>query len=88
VVVVLCMKLAYWFDREESMNSWVDARLKGVKEWVQKEGIQVVGAWVTCLGVSAMEVQMVPEGLLRKVVGLLINFGILGVWVGGEQWKN
>jgi|LauGreDrversion4_2_1035121.scaffolds.fasta_scaffold186212_3 hypothetical protein len=31
---------------------------------------------------------MVPEGLLRKGVGLLINFGILGVWVGGEQWKN
>ena len=56
MVVVLCMKLAYWLDREESMNSKVDARLKGVKEWVQMEDIQVVGAWVTCLGVSAMEV--------------------------------
>ena len=56
MVVVLCMKLSYWFDREESMNSKVDARLKGVKEWVQKEDIQVVGALVTYLGVSAMEV--------------------------------
>jgi hypothetical protein len=35
IVVVLCIKGSYWFDREESMNSKVDVKLKGVKDAIQ-----------------------------------------------------
>jgi hypothetical protein len=35
IVVVLCIKGSYWFDREESMNSKVDVKLKGAKDAIQ-----------------------------------------------------
>ena len=35
IMIVVCMKAAYWFDREESLNNKVDERFKRVKELVQ-----------------------------------------------------
>jgi hypothetical protein len=34
IVVIACIKGSYWFDREESMNTKVDPRLKEVKDFM------------------------------------------------------
>lgn len=88
IVVVLCIKGSYWFDREESMNTKVDPRLKGVKELVLKECAGVVGAWVTVVAVSVIEIGWIKSGWSRKVIGVIMNFGVLMIWSGGDEWKN
>ena len=70
------------------MNTKVDPRLKGVKEVVVKECAGVLGAWLTVIIVSVIEVMWVKCGWLRKVIGIIMNLGVLVIWTGGEEWKN
>lgn len=86
-MVVICIKGAYWFDREESMNSKVESRLKDVKDMVYRE-YGGAGAIMTAIIVSVIEVKRIESGAWRKVIGVVMNIGVLMVWVSGEEWKN
>jgi hypothetical protein len=67
-IYITCMKLSYFSDRQESMNSKVDERLTRIKEmWPALHG-----------GVVGMVI-VVIEGV-RGVVGV----GVAAVWVLGE----
>lgn len=87
IVIVMCIKGAYWFDREESMNSKVESRLKDIKDMVYRE-CRGAGAVMTAIVVSVIEVKRIESGTWRKVTGVVMNIGVLMVWVGGEEWKN
>ena len=47
-----------------------------------------MAAWVTVIAISVIEVKWVKSGLWRTVIGLILNLGILIVWIAGEEWKN
>lgn len=84
----MCIKGAYWFDREESMNTRVDSRLKGVKDTVYRE-CEGIGAVVTAVVVSVIEVGWSESKVMwRKMSGVMMNIGLVAVWISGEGWKN
>jgi heme O synthase-like polyprenyltransferase len=47
-----------------------------------------MSAWMTAIGVSVIEVKLVKSGWSRKVIGVIMNLGLLMVWTGGLEWKN
>ena len=66
------------------MNTKVDLILKGVKEVVLKECAGVLGAWVTVVAVSVIEIGWIKSGWSRKVIGVIMNFGVLMIWIGDD----
>ena len=43
-----------------------------------------MGGWVTVITVSIVEVKLVKRGWSRKVIGVMMNLGLLMVWTGGQ----
>ena len=43
-----------------------------------------MGGWVTVITVSMVEVTLVKSGWSRKVIGVMMNLGLLMVWTGGQ----
>jgi hypothetical protein len=44
--------------------------------------------WMTAISVSVIEVRLVKSRWSRKVIGVIMNLGLLMVWTGGLEWKN
>jgi heme O synthase-like polyprenyltransferase len=47
-----------------------------------------MSAWMTAIGVSVIEVKLVKSRWSRKVIGVIMNLGLLMVWTGRLEWKN
>jgi hypothetical protein len=43
---------------------------------------------VSVIAISAIEVVWVICAWPRKIIGVMMNLGVLMVWIGGDEWKN
>ena len=43
---------------------------------------------VSVIAISAIEVVWVKCAWPRKIIGVMMNLGVLMVWIGGDEWKN
>jgi hypothetical protein len=43
---------------------------------------------VSVIAISVIEVVWVKCAWQRKIIGVMMNLGVLMVWIGGDEWKN
>jgi hypothetical protein len=43
---------------------------------------------VTVIAISVIEVVWDKCAWPRKIIGMMMNLGVLMVWIGSEEWKN